>query len=295
MRYSIQGLIFVLCTAVFFQCKKDDGRLFHLKDAALTGISFANTLIYTDTLTVLDFEYLYNGGGAGIADVNNDGLQDIYLTGNMTSSRLYLNKGNWQFDDITVTAGVGTSVWVNGVSMVDINQDGFTDIYLCVAGTRNTPARKKKNLLFINNGNSTFTESAAAYGLQGTDHNIQSSFFDYDRDGDLDVYILRNAFVDYSRNMARAKSIKGESSTTHQLYRNNGDNTFTNVSAEAGILIEGFGLGVQVCDINDDQWPDVFASNDFITNDLLYINNHDGTFSNQAGKYFKHETYNAMG
>jgi hypothetical protein len=117
-----------------------------------------------------------------------------------------------------------------------------------------------------------------AYGLQGTGHNIQATFFDYDRDGDLDVYFLRNAFVEYSRNRARPKSVKGESSTTDQLYRNNGDQTFTDVSAEAGILVEGFGLGVQVCDINDDNWPDIFVSNDFITNDLLWINNQDGTF-----------------
>ncbi|HEY9488089.1 MAG TPA: VCBS repeat-containing protein, partial [Chryseosolibacter sp.] len=260
-----------------------------------SGISFKNTITYSDTLTVLDFEYLYNGGGVGIGDINNDGLQDLYFTGNMTSGRLFLNKGNLRFEDITEKAGVSTSVWVNGVSMVDINQDGHKDIFLCVAGTRNTPAAKKKNLLFINNGNQTFTESAATYGLQGSDHNIQSAFFDYDRDGDLDLYLLRNAFVEYSRNRARPKSVNGESATTHQLYRNNGNNTFTNVSAEAGILIEGFGLGVQVCDINNDHWPDIFVSNDFITNDLMYMNNGDGTFTNRAAQYLKHQTYNAMG
>ena len=196
-------------------------------DPESTSVTFSNNLVYTDTLTVLDFEYLYNGGGVGIGDINNDGLQDIYFSGNMTSGKLYLNKGDWKFEDITEQAGVATSVWVNGVSMVDINQDGFKDIYLCVAGTRNTPKDKTNNLLFINNGNSTFTESAALYGLQGTGHNIQSTFLDYDRDGDLDVYLLRNAFVEYSRNRARPKSVKGESSTTDQLYRNNGDQTFT--------------------------------------------------------------------
>lgn len=287
---------------IFFECKDKSGQLFQSLAHQSTGVAFSNNLTYTDTLTVLDFEYLYNGGGVGIGDINNDGLQDIYFSGNMTSGKLYLNKGDlsagpagWKFEDITEKAGITTAVWVNGVTMVDINQDGFKDIYLCVAGTRNTPARKKKNLLFINNGDMTFTESAAAYGLEGTDHNIQSAFFDYDRDGDLDVYLLRNAFVEYSRNRARPKSVNGESATTHQLYRNNGNQTFTNVSVQAGILIEGFGLGVQVCDINDDHWPDVYVSNDFITNDLLYINNRDGTFSNRASQYFKHETYNAMG
>ena len=296
--------IFIVILVAFLLCRCSDnsGPLFKSVSPQSSGVTFANNLVDSDTLTVLDFEYLYNGAGVGIGDINNDGLLDIYFSGNMTSGKLYLNKGNpsdrgddWKFEDVTEQAGLTTSVWANGVSMVDINQDGFKDIYLCVAGTRNTPKSKTNNLLFINNGNSTFTESAAAYGLQGTGHNIQSTFLDYDRDGDLDVYILRNAFVEYSRNRARPKSVKGESSTTDQLYRNNGDQTFTDVSSQAGILIEGFGLGVQVCDINDDHWPDIYVSNDFITNDLLYINNQDGTFSNRARQYFKHETYNAMG
>ncbi len=295
MQKLFNPFLFLFAAFIFCNCTHKPLELFQSIDSESTGITFSNNLIYSDTLTVLDFEYLYNGAGVGIGDINNDGRQDIYFSGNMNSGKLYLNKGDWKFEDITEKAGVGTSVWVNGVTMVDINQDGFKDIYLCVAGTRHTPAAKKKNLLFINNGNNTFTESAAQYGLEGTGHNIQASFFDYDKDGDLDVYLLRNAFVDYSRNRARPKSVKGESSTTDQLYRNNGDQTFTDISNEAGILIEGFGLGVQVCDINDDHWPDIYVSNDFITNDLLYINNQDGTFSNKAGQYFKHATYNAMG
>ncbi|MBL0741248.1 VCBS repeat-containing protein [Chryseolinea lacunae] len=280
---------------ILFSCSRHPDPLFKTLSSAETGIEFANTLVYSDTLTVLDFEYLFNGGGVGIGDVNNDGLQDLYFSANMTSGKLYLNKGDFKFEDITEKAGLITTAWVNGVTMIDINQDGFTDIFLSVAGTRHTPSPRRKNLLYINNGNNTFTESAAAYGLQGTGHNIQTAFLDYDKDGDLDVYILRNAFVEYSRNRARPKSVKGESSTTDQLYRNNGDNTFTDVSAEAGITIEGFGLGVQVCDLNDDGWPDVFVSNDFITNDLVYMNNRDGTFSNRAGAMLKHQTYNAMG
>ena len=291
----LKFFILLFVPFIFFGCQDNSQQLFQSVDSESTSIKFSNNLVYTDTLTILDFEYLYNGGGVGIGDINNDGLSDIYFSGNMTSGKLYLNKGNWKFQDITEKAGITTSVWVNGVTMIDINQDGFKDIYLCVAGTRNTPARKKKNLLFINNGNNTFTESASRYGLEGTDHNMQATFFDYDQDGDLDVYLLRNAFVEYNRNRARPKSLKGESSTTDQLYRNNGDQTFTDVSEQAGILIEGFGLGVQVSDINDDNWPDIYVSNDFITNDLLYINNQDGTFSNRAGEYFKHQTYNAMG
>ncbi len=285
----------VFLFVILASCKDHPLPLYETLPPAQTGIHFANNLIYSDSLSVLDFEYLFNGGGVAVGDINNDGLQDLYFTGNMTSGKLYLNLGNWKFEDITEKAGVATSVWCNGVTMVDINQDGFKDIFIAVAGTRNIPQRKRKNLLFINNGNNTFTESAVQYGLEGIGQNIQASFLDYDKDGDLDVYFLRNAFVEYSRNRARLKSMKGESSTTDQLYRNNGNNTFTNVSVEAGILIEGFGLGVQVCDINEDSWPDIFVSNDFITNDLLYINNQDGTFSNRSGQYFKHETYNAMG
>ena len=289
-RYCILFILLWLAS-----CKDRTFPLFEPVSTDQTGIYFANNIVDSDTLSVLDFEYLFNGGGVAVGDINNDGLQDLYFTGNMTSGKLYLNRGDWKFEDITEKAGVATSVWCNGVTMVDINQDGFKDIFIAVAGTRNTPQHKRKNLLFINNGNNTFTESAVQYGLEGIGQNIQASFLDYDKDGDLDVYFLRNAFVEYSRNRARLKSMKGESSTTDQLYRNNGNNTFTNVSDEAGIQIEGFGLGVQVCDINEDSWPDIFVSNDFITNDLLYINNQDGTFSNRAKEYFKHETYNAMG
>jgi hypothetical protein len=280
---------------VVIACKQRSDTVYEKLTPGETGVNFTNSLIYSDTLNVLDFEYLFNGGGVAAGDINNDGLSDLFFTGNMTSSRLYINRGNWKFEDITEQAGVSTTAWCNGVAMVDINQDGFKDIFIAVAGTRHTPERKRHNLLFINNGNNTFTESATAYGLEGTGHNIHAAFLDYDKDGDLDVYVLRNAFVEYSRNRARPKSVKGESSTTDQLFRNNGNNTFTDVSAEAGILIEGFGLGVQVCDINDDGWDDIYVSNDFITNDLLWINNQDGTFSNQAARSFRHTTYNAMG
>ena len=290
-RYYFMVVFSLLCTA----CNQPENKLYRTLSPEETGIRFANTLTYSDTLSVLDFEYLFNGGGVAVGDINNDGLPDLYFSGNMTSGKLYLNKGDLRFEDITNTSGVATDVWANGVTMVDINQDGFRDIFIAVAGTRNTPEEKRKNLLFVNNGDNTFRESAKSYGLAGTGHNIQAAFLDYDNDGDLDVYLLRNAFVEYSRNRARPRSVKGESSTTDQLYRNNGDETFTDVSKEAGVLIEGFGLGVQICDINEDGWQDVYVSNDFITNDLLYINNQDGTFSNQVGKYFRHETYNAMG
>ena len=284
-----------LPSILFLACTPGTQPLFVPASPAATGVTFSNTITVSDSLTVLDFEYIYNGGGVALADVNNDGLTDIYFTGNMVSGKLYLNKGDLKFEDITDQAGVGTSVWTNGACMVDINSDGLTDIYISVGGTRNTPVGKMKNLLFVNNGNSTFTERAVSYGLAGNGYTVQSTFLDYDGDGDLDVYMLRNAFVEYSRNRARPRLKDGESPTTHKLYRNNGDSTFTDVSREAGVLYEGFGLGVQSCDLNNDHWPDLYVANDFITNDLVYINNHDGTFTNRASTYLRHQSYNAMG
>ncbi len=292
MKYRI---CFILFSYILIQCTGSSEKLFNPVSSAVTGITFSNTIMAGDSLSVLDSEYLYNGGGVAIGDINNDGLQDIYFTGNMVSSRLYLNKGNLKFEDITQKANVGTTTWANGVSMVDINQDGFKDIFVSVGGTRKTAENDRTDLLFVNNGDETFTESAVSYGLADSGYGIHSTFFDYDLDGDLDMYLLRNSFVDYHRNASKPKLINGEAASTDKLFRNNGDLTFTDVSREAGILIEGFGLGVVVSDINEDGWPDVYVSNDFITNDLLYINNHDGTFTNRAAQYLKHQTFNGMG
>jgi hypothetical protein len=238
---------------------------------------------------------MFNGSGVALLDVNKDGLQDVIFGGNMVSSRLYLNKGNLKFEDITKKAGVETSGWVYGIAVVDINQDGFDDIYLCKAGSRKSLPAEMKNLFFINNGNGTFTEKAASMGLDDDGYDIHAAFLDYDKDGDLDMYLLRNAFVNYNRNTARMKNIDGGAPSTDRLYRNDGNMHFTNVSKEAGILIEGFGLGVTVCDLNNDNWPDLYVSNDFLTNDLIWINNCDGTFTNKAGEYLRHQTYNGMG
>ncbi len=281
--------------SLLISCKPDAIPLFKTVGADVSGIHFSNTLTYGDSLSVIDFEYMYNGGGVAVGDINNDGLQDIYFTGNMTTSKLYLNKGDWKFEDITEKANVATSTWASGVAMVDINQDGFKDIYISVGGNRNTPESERENILFINNGDMTFSEQAKKYGLNDNGYGIQSTFFDYDRDGDLDMYLLRNSFVSYSRNSSRPKVVNGEAASNDKLFRNNGDLTFTDVTKEAGILIEGFGLGVTASDFNDDGWPDIYVSNDFITNDLLWINNQDGTFSNQVSKYIKHQTFNGMG
>ncbi len=272
-----------------------DQTLFQLINSSESGIDFSNNLIYDDSLSVLDFEYMYNGAGVAAGDVNNDGLVDLYFTGNMVSGRLYINLGDLKFQDITASAGVETIGWSNGVTMIDINQDGYKDIYVCRGGPRGTDEKLRANLLFINQGDNTFIESAAEFGLADTDYTVQTTFLDFDKDGDLDVYLLSNALVDYNRNTSRPRNLDGKAPSVDKFYVNNGDNTFTDISTNAGILIEGFGLGVQVCDINNDSWPDLYISNDFLTDDLIYINQQNGTFINEASKYLKHQTFNGMG
>jgi hypothetical protein len=213
------------------------------------------------------------------------------------SSKLYLNKGGLQFQDYTVEAGVTTNRWVTGVSIVDINQDGWLDIYLCVAGK--TSLENKKNLLFINTGLKNevpiFKESASEYGLDDNSYSTMAAFFDYDKDGDLDMYLVNNWLESFNRNNLREKRRNGEAESTDKLYRNSGNSTFSDVSREAGILMEGYGLGINICDLNQDSWPDIYVSNDFMSNDLLWINQRDGTYKNEIAQYLKHQTHNGMG
>lgn len=289
------SLLFLLNSCQWFRKEKP---LFTLLEADKTNVTFSNTITETKDFNIANFTYIYNGGGVAVGDVNNDGLQDIYFSGNMVSSKLYLNKGNFEFEDITEAAGVTTKSWATGVTMVDINQDGLLDIYVCAVNPQ--LHGQAPNLLFINqgttkNGKPAFKEAAAAYGLDDKDYSTQAAFFDYDKDGDLDMYLLTNAFDNSNRNTPRPRNTSGEAKSTDRLYRNNGNNTFTNVSQEAGITIEGWGLGVGISDINQDGWPDIYAANDFISNDLLWINNQDGTFSNKAGQFLKHQSYNSMG
>lgn len=273
--------------------------LFKLKTPGETGVHFSNELILSDELTVLDFEYMYNGAGVAVADFDLDGFQDIYFTANMSSNTLYRNLGNWKFEDITLSSNAGTKNWSNGVAIVDINQDTYPDIYVSRGGPRGATSDEKANLLFINNGSTgqglTFTESAAAWGLNDDAYSVQAAFFDYDLDGDLDMYLLNNALVDFNRNTARPLEKTGKATSMDKLFRNNGNNTFTDVSKEANILIEGFGLGVEIFDFNGDGWPDVYISNDFLTPDILYINQKNGTFQNEINRYFQHLTFNGMG
>lgn len=291
-------LFFLAVITLFFipGCKENSNKavLLELMPPEKTGVEFINEIREDERLNILSFEYFYNGAGVGIGDFNRDGLPDIFFSSNMGQSRLYLNKGNFVFNDITQSSGINTiGKWATGVSIVDINQDSLPDIYLCFAGPHGP--EKRANSLYINNGNNTFTDKAIEYGLADTGHSVQAVFFDYDRDSDLDMYLLTNITDETGPNIIRPKRNNGEMANTDRLYRNNGNNTFTDVSKEAGITHEGYGLGVSVADINDDGWPDIFVSNDYISNDLLYINNKNGTFTDVAGVSFKHTSYSAMG
>jgi enediyne biosynthesis protein E4 len=273
--------------------------LFEMRSSKHTGITFANSVVEDDTLfNSVDFDYIYNGGGVAVGDFNNDGLQDIYFTGNMVPNRLYLNQGDFRFEDVTGTAGVAAAgIWSTGVSVVDINQDGWLDIYVSVAGPG--PEAGRANLLFVNqgpdeNGVPRFVEQAAAWGIADTGYSTHAVFFDYDLDGHLDLFLLTNA-EDPHPNALRPRVLDGTAESTDRLYRNNGDGTFTDVSREAGILIEGYGLGVVVTDLNQDGWPDIYVANDFQPNDVIWINNGDGTFTNRAPEYLKVQSHAAMG
>jgi len=241
---------------------------------------------------------VYNGAGVAVGDIDNDGLPDIFFAGNMVSSRLYLNKGQMRFEDITNKAGVQTKRWATGVAMVDINNDGYLDIYVSVSGPAWSKPEDRANLLFVNNGNHTFTESAAHYGLADTGFSTQGAFLDYDGDGCLDLFLLNNSPKDFSRGVAsHPTGMRGETPGSYnELYHNDCRGKFTNVSTQAGILRDaGYGLGVVVSDLNGDGRPDIYVSNDGIPNDVVYVNNGNGTFTNKAGTWLKHASQAGMG
>lgn len=300
MIFKILGWI-ILPGILLMNCQSRQSTVFQLLSPQQTGIEFTNTIAENDSLNVIDYAYLYNGGGVGVGDVNNDGLDDLFFAGNQVSSRLYLNQGKLQFEDITEESGTTTDRWATGVAMVDINQDSWLDIYVCVASKFDSTL--SRNYFFINQGENeegipTFIDQAAAFNLDDAGYSTQAAFFDYDLDGDLDMYLLTNGMEEFNHNLARKKNLNGEGISTDKLYRNDSfDNTitFTEVSREAGILIEGYGLGIGINDFNQDGYPDIYAANDFITNDLMWINNGDGTFTDRAGDYLKHHSHNGMG
>jgi hypothetical protein len=253
--------------------------LFSLLRPEQTGIDFNNKLSYDEAFNIFTYRNYYTGGGVAVGDINNDGLPDIFFTGNQVDNRLYLNKGNFQFEDITSKAGITKSgKWSTGVAMADVNGDGLLDIYVCSSGMVKGDTRP--NQLFINNGNGTFTDKAKEYGIQDGGYSTHAAFFDYDHDGDMDLFLLRNASKPIgSFNLQHNERNIRDTLGGDKLYRNDGGH-FTDVSREAGIYgsVIGFGLGVTVGDVNKDGWPDIYVSNDFFERDYLYINNKDGTF-----------------
>ncbi|MBK8670608.1 MAG: VCBS repeat-containing protein [Saprospiraceae bacterium] len=297
--FYLIGLVIVFFTS----CKKTDKAVFTLLDPKSTQITFNNTITENDSINILENEYIYNGGGVALADFNGDGLDDVFFTGNMVSNRLYLNKGTMKFEDVTEKSGIsGGGRWCSGVAVADINLDGKPDIY--VTTTFHNSRNLRANLLYINKSTAdkiSFEEMATPYGIADTSYSTNAVFFDYDNDLDLDLFIINNK-TKTKNDIATYKLAKNDprSPKRDKLYRNDfnqskGHPEFTDVSEAAGIVIEGFSLGLNICDINKDGWKDIYITNDFLSNDVLYINNQNGTFTNKINDYLNHTCYSAMG
>ncbi|GAA4275611.1 VCBS repeat-containing protein [Aquimarina mytili] len=289
---SVFGSI-LLCSCA--KQKVTSGELFDKVPSKVTKVTFQNRLMSTEDMNILDYLYFYNGAGVAVGDINNDDLVDVFFTSNQGENKLYLNKGDFQFEDATKKAGVsGTSDWNTGVTMADVNGDGFLDIYVCaVVGLHGL---KGGNELFINNGDGTFTEKASAYGLDFQNYSTAASFFDYDNDGDLDMYLLNHAI--HTQNSFGSASLRNQRSdkSGDKLLRNDGD-LFVDVSKESGIFGggNGYGLGIATSDFNNDGFTDIYVSNDFHEDDYYYINTGDGTFTEQLKEKFGHTSRFSMG
>jgi hypothetical protein len=289
------AVVFIgFCLLYFTSCNKLEYP-FELKKGSKTGITFENTLSYTEAFNPYTYRNFYNGAGVAMGDINNDGLIDLYFTGNLVSNALYLNLGDFKFKDITKPAGVACeNVWSSGATFVDINQDGWLDLYVCKSGMPG--GENRHNELFINQKDNTFKEASAAYGLNITGLSVQAAFFDYDRDGDLDCYLLNNSMrsvgaYDLIENQRTIPDPDG-----NRLLENR-DGFFVNVSEQTGIYSSkiGFGLGITLSDFNNDHWPDLFISNDFFEKDYLYLNNQKGGFEESGDLYFNALSMGSMG
>lgn len=303
-RFFYLFILFLL--PFFFACNKKSTSLFENISSSHSGITFDNKIVENDSINSLDVVNTFNGGGVGIGDFNNDGLQDIYFGGNMVPGRLYINRGNFKFEDVTKEAGVeGLGRWQRGISVLDINNDGLMDIYIC--NTIYKDSSRRRNILYVNqgvdkNGVPHFKDMAKEYGLDIHIQSTMASFFDYDNDGDLDMYLTVNeAFNGSNVSVFRDRNDHGSlTPSIGRLYRNDYDSVlkhpvFHDVSKQAGMKYEGYGHSASICDINSDGWKDICVADDFLSNDILYINNHDGTFTNESAQYFKHTSFNAMG
>ena len=304
--YCMQVIVRLVMGALLLNaCTGKTPSLFQQVPSKISGITFINRIEENDMLNMINYQYLYNGGGVGIGDFNNDGLPDIYFTSSLQQNRLYLNKGNLSFEDVTEQAGVGgEKKWCRGVTVVDINNDGLLDMYVCAAAWQNPEL--KKDILYVNKGVDQqsgvprFAEMAAAYGFTDTVSTHMAAFFDYDNDGDLDLYLVVNDLNNEFPSTFRKIRNDGTAFTNDILYRCDWNEAmqrpyYTNVTREAGITWEGNGLGISILDINNDGWKDIYVSNDYLSGNLLYINNRNGSFTNQNELYFRKGSLNAMG
>jgi hypothetical protein len=304
-------LLLLSVTLLALACKKEPKTLFTTLTASETGVGFQNTVVENDSFNLVDYYYVYNGGGVAIGDLNNDNLPDLYFTGNQVGDRIYINttkpgSSSPTFEDITSSAGIKKGGWSTGVTMADVNADGLLDIYVCKSG--NYQGSIRKNQLYINKGaknggNIQFEESAERYGLADTSYTNQAAFFDYDKDGDLDVYLLTSTNLIRNPNRLTPVIADGSGLANDKLFRNESTSTtpkFTDVTNSAGILHDGFGLGLTIADFNQDGWEDIYVANDFLANDFLYLNNKNGAnggpaFVEVAKTYFKHHGQFSMG
>ena len=283
MRVFLFVVVFMYCNSAVSQTA------FQKLDYAKTGIDFQNNITETTDLNYFYFDYIYNGGGVAIGDINNDGLEDVFFTGNQVPDRLYMNNGGLEFKDITETSGINNNLgWHTGAAMVDINADGWLDIYVCRSG----PSDQKENLqnlLYINNGNGTFIESALELGLAGNERSVQASFLDFDRDGDIDVFI-----ANHPKNISVLSANTQFEGTTSRMYKNE-NGRFLDVTKVSGLYSYAYSLAATVADLNGDGWSDIYVTNDFQTADYLYINQKNGTFKNEITKRTGHVSTFSMG
>lgn len=287
-------------------CRQEPAIYFDLLSPETTGVDFINEITENDTLNILESEFVYNGAGVAVGDVNGDGLEDLFFAGNQVDNRLYINQGNLKFTESTAASGVqkpDSRLWSSGVNILDINLDGRLDIYVC--NTLQLDSTFRHNLLYINQGNNsngipTFQEMGKAYGIDDPSHSSHAQFFDYDNDGDLDLFVGVNLIEERYPNSFGPLITDGSDPNRDKLFQNNWDDAlghpvFTDVSLQAGLLQDGYSHSTLIYDFNEDGWQDIYVANDYLTNDLIFINNQDGTFTNQAGKIFKHFSLSAMG
>lgn len=307
MRFKTLLFASISCIYLLFSCESSPPEKswpFELVNAENTGIHFTNTVENTEDFNIFLYRNFYNGAGVAIGDINNDGLSDVFFTSNTGSNKLYVNKGNFVFEDISVTAGVESKdKWSTGVVLIDINQDHLLDIYVCNAGYRANS--NQRNELYINNGDLTFTERASEYRLDENGYTTHAAFFDYDKDGDLDVYVLNNSFMPVNTlNYSNKRELPASDWPVKDFLKGGGDKLlrndngkFTDVTTQAGLYssLIGFGLGITVGDVNGDNWEDIYISNDFFERDYLYINQKDGSFTEEIKNYMNHISAFSMG